>query len=150
MERRMIAATSSAPFQKCVAPGMSSSSTAAPARLSASASRTLCAAGTRSSAVPCRSRIGGAPARAWFTGLACRARSGTDEAGAPRSRASRESGPGSGTPPASARSDGMPARSVTGNQATAARTAGPVSAASSARWPPAESPHRHTRSASSP
>jgi len=44
----------------------------------------------------------------------------------------------------------MPARSVTGNQATAARTAGPVSAASSARWPPAESPHRHTRSASSP
>ena len=61
----MIAATSLAPFQKCVAPGTSSSSTLAPARPSASASRTLCAAGTRSSTIPCSSRMGGASALAW-------------------------------------------------------------------------------------
>ena len=47
-------------------------------------------------------------------------------------------------------SAGMPSRSVTGNQATTPCTLPPVSAASRARWPPAESPHRNTRLASSP
>src|SRR6185312_4726295 len=99
-ERWTIAATSSAPFQKCVAPGTSSSSTVAPARVSASASRMLWAGGTRSSAAPCISRTGGAAALAWVTGLACAARSGTAPGGAPRNSASRDSGPGSGRPPA--------------------------------------------------
>src|SRR4029077_1069685 len=147
-ERWTIAPTSSAPFQKCVAPGTSSSSTVAPARVSASASRMLWAGGTRSSAAPCISRTGGAAALAWVTGLACAARSGAAPGGAPRNSASRDSGPGSGRPPACATSSSRPARSVTGNQATTPCTpepgpsdpsaSAPVSAAISARRPPAE------------
>jgi len=102
--------TSLAPFQKCVAPGTSSSSTVAPAARSAPASRMLWAGGTRLSAAPCMSSTGGAAALAWATGLASRASSGTAAAGAPRSSASRDSGPGSGTPPASATSDGSPGK----------------------------------------
>ena len=73
------------------AAGTGWNSTSAPTPRSASASASLCANGTCSSAVPCEMWNGGAPACTCSTGLAARAASGSSAAGAPIHRASRVS-----------------------------------------------------------
>ncbi len=133
-DRATMPGTSSAPSQKCEAPGTRSSVTVPPASARDRANPVLWLAGTSASLSPCISSTGGAPACTWLTGLAARASSGTSDGGAPRNCASRDSGSSS---PGSC----MVVRSVTGNQATTPSTGAAVSAASSARCPPAESPH---------